>query len=153
MKKFQAFKRTVNYYETDMMQVVHHSNYIRWFEEARTYMLDCIGYPYARIEDEGFMIPVLSVGCEYKIPCRFGEEIYIIPKLTGYNGVRMKIKYEVWDTSFCELRTIGESSHCFVNSRFEPMSPRKSHENLDKVLRSALNLDLFFLGHETEPFS
>ena len=55
-----------NYYETDKMGVVHHSNYIRFLEEARCRLLDEIGYSYRQIEDDGLMIPVLEVNCKYK---------------------------------------------------------------------------------------
>ena len=124
----------VQYYETDMMQIVHHSNYIRWFEEARTYMLEQIGYPYDRIESEGILIPVLSVSCEYKIPCRYGEKINVIPKVTAYNGIRLKFEYEVWNEDFSELRVKGTSSHCFVNSEFKPVSVKRENPELHELL-------------------
>jgi len=130
--------RSVNYYETDMMQVVHHSNYIRWFEEARTKLLDDVGYSYARIENEGIMIPVLSVSCEYKMPCRFGETVCIKSKLIGYSGVRMTIEYEIWDEKCEELRVTGTSSHCFVDSQFRPISVKRSVPKLHEVLSGLL---------------
>ena len=39
------------YYETDQMGIIHHSNYIRWMEEARTDVLEQIGLPYDRSEE------------------------------------------------------------------------------------------------------
>ena len=54
----------VQYYETDGMGIVHHSNYIRWFEEARVDLLEKLGYGYDRIEAEGFSSPVLEVACQ-----------------------------------------------------------------------------------------
>ena len=130
--------RSVNYYETDMMQVVHHSNYIRWFEEARTKLLDEAGYSYARIESEGIMIPVLSVNCEYKMPCRFGETVCIKSKLVEYSGVRMTIEYEVWDEKCEELRVTGRSSHCFVDSQFRPISVKRKVPELHAVFESLM---------------
>ena len=50
----------VQYYETDQMGVVHHSNYIRWFEEARAEWMEAVGLPYAQLEAEGIASPVLS---------------------------------------------------------------------------------------------
>lgn len=132
------YVRSVNYYETDMMQVVHHSNYIRWFEEARTKLLDEAGYSYARIEEEGIMIPVLSVACEYKIPCRFGENVCIKSKLVEYSGVRMTIEYEVWDEKCEELRVTGRSSHCFVDSQFRPISVKRKVPELHAVFESLM---------------
>ena len=56
-----AYRHRVQYYETDQMKVVHHSNYIRWFEEARTDFLEKSGFSYAWMEEQGIIIPVLSV--------------------------------------------------------------------------------------------
>ncbi|MFQ9127202.1 MAG: acyl-CoA thioesterase [Butyricicoccaceae bacterium] len=63
----------VQYYETDGMGIVHHSNYIRWFEEARVDLLEQLGFGYDRIEAEGYSGPVLEVACQYKTMSRFGE--------------------------------------------------------------------------------
>ena len=50
--------RKVQYYETDRMGIVHHSNYIRWFEEARIFYMEKMGYSYSEMEKTGIMIPV-----------------------------------------------------------------------------------------------
>lgn len=139
-EKDYVYVREVNYYETDMMKIVHHSNYIRWFEEARTYLLDCLGYPYARIEEEGIMIPVLSVSCEYKMPCRFGEKVHIYAKLTEYNGIRMKLYYEIWDVAHTELRVTGTSSHCFVDNDFRPVSIKRQIPEMHEIFTNTIFL-------------
>ena len=51
----------VQYYETDKMGITHHSNYVRWMEEARIEFLDQIGWSYVRMEEEGIISPVLAV--------------------------------------------------------------------------------------------
>ena len=68
-----AYRHRVQYYETDQMKVVHHSNYIRWFEEARTDFLEKSGFSYAWMEEQGIIIPVLSVSAEYKAMVHYGE--------------------------------------------------------------------------------
>ena len=68
----KAFQRKINYYETDRMGVVHHSNYIRYLEEARCYFLENIGIPFEVLEENGITIPVLGVNCTYK---QFNGEI------------------------------------------------------------------------------
>ena len=62
----------VRYYETDQMGIVHHSNYIRYFECGRSQMLKELGLPMERIEADGVMTPVVSVECRYKAPARLG---------------------------------------------------------------------------------
>ena len=63
----------VRYYETDQMGIVHHSNYIRYFECGRTAMLKELGLPIEKIEEAGVMLPVVSVECRYKVPARLGD--------------------------------------------------------------------------------
>ena len=73
MENVYAYEREANYYETDKMGIIHHSNYIRWFEEARIGFMKNIGFPYDAMEDNGIMMPVLSVECDYKSSVRFGD--------------------------------------------------------------------------------
>lgn len=54
----QAYTHKVQYYETDQMAFVHHSNYIRWFEEARIWFMEQVGAPYDAMEAQGFISPV-----------------------------------------------------------------------------------------------
>ena len=67
----------VNYYETDKMGITHHSNYMRFMEEARMNFLSEIGYPMTRLEKEGITSPVVSVNCEYKHTTTYSDEIEI----------------------------------------------------------------------------
>ena len=89
----------VQYYETDQMGVVHHSNYIRWFEEARAEWMEAVGLPYAQLEAEGIASPVLSVACAYRRPVRYGEIARIRVRLTAYNGVKLSVAYRVEDAA------------------------------------------------------
>ena len=72
------FERTINYYETDRMGIVHHSNYIRFLEEARCKFLDDIGLPYLSFENNQIMIEEINKNWnlgELKYP--FGNGINI----------------------------------------------------------------------------
>ena len=62
----------VPFSETDRMGITHHSNYVRWMEEARTFFLREIGWPYEKIEEEGIISPVTSISCDYKATSTFG---------------------------------------------------------------------------------
>ena len=59
------YERKINYYETDQMAIVHHSNYIRYFEEARVSFMEQAGYPYERLEAEEILSPVINVSCKF----------------------------------------------------------------------------------------
>ncbi|MCR5602392.1 MAG: acyl-CoA thioesterase [Lachnospiraceae bacterium] len=113
------------YYESDQMGVIHHSNYIRWFEEARTAFMDDRGYTYARLEHEGIISPVLSVECEYRKMMHYGDTARIELELDKFNGVKMVVSYKVYLDSTGELCTVGKSSHCFLNSDHKPVSMKK----------------------------
>ena len=88
-----TFERTAKYYETDQMGIVHHSNYIRWFEEARIDLMDQLGLPYRKMEESGVLIPVLGVSCTYKHPIRFDETIVLELEIQNYTGVRFEVVY------------------------------------------------------------
>ena len=109
-----AYRRKINYYETDCMQIVHHSNYIRFFEEARIDFLEQIGINYAEIEKMGYIIPVLSVSAEYKSMATFGETVAITVKFEEFSGIRFAFTYQVIDLATGVLRATGKTSHCYL---------------------------------------
>ena len=91
-----VYQRPVQYYETDRMQIVHHSNYIRWMEEIRVAFMAQKGVPYDQMEHNGILMPVLGVTCSYHIPFQFGETFQATCKITEYNGVRLALSYEIY---------------------------------------------------------
>lgn len=124
------YKRKVHYYETDRMQVVHHSNYIRWMEEARIECLDALGVCYVDMEARGIISPVLSVECHYRSMSRFGETVRIETKLTEVTRVSYSLSYRIYDDATGELRADGTSSHCFINEKGRPISLAKKDPEL-----------------------
>jgi acyl-CoA thioester hydrolase len=95
----------VRYYETDLMGIVHHSNYIRYFEYGRIKMLEEIGLPISRIEGEGVMLPVVSTFCTYKTPSRMGETLKIVSVMDTMPMAKMKIKTQIFKESSCNPQT------------------------------------------------
>jgi acyl-CoA thioester hydrolase len=130
----KPYFRQAKYYETDQMAVVHHSNYIRWFEEARVDFLEQIGLGYDKIEAAGVYSPVLAVSCEYKSSVRFHETVLIKAILRFFNGIKMKIEYQVIDEATNQLRAIGTSEHCFVTTDFKPTSLKKNYREMYDIL-------------------
>ena len=120
-----SYERRVNYYETDKMGVVHHSNYIRFLEETRCYWLDEIGMPFSLLEENGITIPVLGVSCEYKHHVTFDDIIIITPHITEYSGVRMTVKYDVKDKKTGNTVMIAETKHCFTDKNLKPINLKK----------------------------
>jgi len=129
------YEHKVQYYETDQMGIVHHSNYIRWFEEARVDVLDQAGIGYKKMEEEGIISPVLEVQATYKTMTHFGETVQVSMTIPKYNGVILEIKYEVKDKETKETRCTGYSRHCFLDRQGKPISLKKKYSEIDQKMR------------------
>ncbi len=130
------YERRINYYETDKMGIVHHSNYIRFLEEARCAFLDSIGIPYKSIEDIGLMIPVLSVNCNFKHHVTYDDVILIKVWVKEFNGVRLIMSYEVNDKKTNGIVLTGETTHCFTNSSLRPVNIKKHYPEIFEKLEN-----------------
>jgi len=119
------YKRKINYYETDKMGIVHHSNYIRFLEEARCSMLEAAGMPYSEFEKQGVLIPVLSVNCNYKSHVTFDDMIEIKTLIKEFNGIRLTMQYEIINKKTGDLVLTAETMHCFTNKKLKPIRLQK----------------------------
>lgn len=126
------FERKINYYETDRMGVVHHSNYVRYLEETRCEWLEKEGIPFSILEENGITIPVLGVSCTYKYHVTFEDTILVHAKITEYTGVRMKVEYEVTDKKTGKTVLIGETKHCFTDRNLKPINLKKYAPEFNK---------------------
>ncbi|MBQ0027291.1 MAG: acyl-CoA thioesterase [Lachnospiraceae bacterium] len=120
----ELYKHTVQYYETDKMGIVHHSNYIRWMEEARIDFLDKIGWNYAKLEENGIVSPVVSLNCNYKLPTVFGDVVSIGVNVEEFKGVKLVIGYEMKNEDGIIVCT-ANSSHCFLDGNGRPIILKK----------------------------
>lgn len=119
------FERRINYYETDRMGVVHHSNYIRYLEEARCFWLEELQMPFSLLEENGITIPVLGVNCRYQYHVTFDDTIQIYVSIKEYTGVRMTVGYEVIDKKTKKTVLTGETKHCFTDRNLKPINLKK----------------------------
>lgn len=122
------YRRRVHYYETDQMGIVHHSNHIRWFEEARLDFMEGAGFPYAAMEAAGILMPVTEVNCRYRRSIPFGGEVEIETVLASFNGVRASFRYAIYAGDGATLLATGSSGHCFVGQENrKPLNLKKFH--------------------------
>ena len=124
------FERKINYYETDRMGIVHHSNYIRFLEEARCAFLENIDMPYSLLENLGILIPVLGVQCDFKHHVTFNDTILINVSIKSFNGARLVMQYSVTEKISGNLVLTGETKHCFTDSNLKPINLKKHFENV-----------------------
>lgn len=87
----------VRYYETDQMAIVHHSNYIRYFECARTEMLIALDYPIEAIEADGVVMPVVSVTCKYKHSAKMGDVLRVACMIDKVPLAKLPIREAVYN--------------------------------------------------------
>lgn len=147
----RPYEHKAQYYETDQMKVVHHSNYIRWFEEARTYFMEQIGVPYGKMEEDGIIVPVLSVSCDYKSMTRFEDIVEIYTYVKSFNGIRIQFSYEIRDKKTGELRVVGESGHCFLDPSYQLMSVKKKFLDYYRIYKEYEGkTDLYEEGKQDE---
>ena len=109
-----VYERAVQYYETDKMSIVHHSNYIRWMEEARIAFLGQAGLPYVEMEAAGVVSPVVSLSIAYKQSCRFGDRIRIAVWADSYNGFRLCVGYRMTNSVTGATVAEARSQHCLL---------------------------------------
>lgn len=142
MEKIRLYEHRVSYYETDQMGIVHHSNYIRWFEDARVDFLEQVGFSYDRMEEMGVMIIVLGASCEYRSSARFGDRVLIIPKISEYNGFKMTVTYEVINKADGTLLATGETKHCFTDLSLRPVRVKRDYPEIYKVFSDYAGMDI-----------
>jgi len=129
------YYRKAQYHETDQMGFIHHSNYIKWMEEARVAFMDQIGMGYSEVEKAGVVSPVTAVNVEYKRPVRFSEEVGIQVSVLSYSGVRLELGYKFFLIPGNELCTTATSKHCFLMDG-KIVSLKKQLLELDQILSS-----------------
>lgn len=134
------YEHKVQYYETDKMGIVHHSNYIRWFEEARVDFLDQVGLGYEKMEKDGVISPVVSVECHYQGMTRFGESVLLYMRVEKFNGIRLVAAYEVREKETGELRCTGKSTHCYLNEAGHPVNLKKTCPDYYDIYKEAEKL-------------
>ena len=129
-----AYKHTIQYYETDKMGITHHSNYIRFMEEARIHFLKEAGWPYDKLEEEGVISPVVGVTCDYKKTTTFPDELEITVAVLEVSPVKFKFGYTmtVAETAVCT----ATSTHCLLSKEGRPISIQKQYpEFFDSLLQ------------------
>ncbi|MEG0830691.1 MAG: thioesterase family protein [Anaerovoracaceae bacterium] len=129
MTKFETEHR-VGYAETDAMAIVHHSNYIRWFEIGRNELLRSIGYPYSMLEKIGVWMPAIGVSCQYKTPAVFDEVVVIRSWIEKLKGASVYLGYEVVNKETQQVHVTGMSSHGFTDPDLVPLRLKKSFPDL-----------------------
>ena len=136
------YQKTPQYYETDQMGIIHHSNHVRWFEEARLACMDALGIgTLIRDTDSGVVCPVLTVEVKYLKMIRLHDKIQIKVWLTQYNGFRYTFCYEICNAETDEICCTGTTSLCFMTPENKPVRMQKKHPQLHEIMLRTLEED------------
>lgn len=127
------YNRKAYYHETDQMGVIHHSNYIKWMEEARIEFMEAIGLGYDKVEAMGIVSPVTNISIDYKSPVKFTDEVEIRVSIAKYNGTVLEIAYEFFDVTTGKVSNRAHSKHCFTKGG-RIISLKKEIPELDTAL-------------------
>ena len=126
----------VQYYETDRMGVTHHSNYIRWMEEARIDLLDRLGWGYERFEEEGIFSPVTALSSRFLGSTTFHDQVEISVKILAFDGITMKVGYKMKKGE--ETVLTGESEHCFLDGDGKLLRLKRKQPELYELLKAQM---------------
>ncbi|MGN0745846.1 MAG: acyl-CoA thioesterase [Aristaeellaceae bacterium] len=127
----------VQYYETDRMGITHHSNYIRWMEEARVDFLRQIGWGYDRLEDMGIVSPVTAASCRYLASTTFADRVSITLTVESFNGVTLCLGYTMEKGDGAQVCT-GHTEHCFLNREGRFLRLKREFPDFYQALTSLL---------------
>ena len=117
------------------MGVTHHSNYVRFMEEARVDWLDQLGFGFDKIEAENVFSPVISISCEYKRPTTFKDIIEIEVRISRMSEMKFDFTYTMRVEG--KVVCIGQSSHCFIENN-RPVAISKRLPDFYKTLTERL---------------
>lgn len=126
-------KTRVRYKETDQMGIAHHSNYFVWFEIGRTDLCRKVAGSYREIEERGFLLVVTDLGCRYRIPFGYDDEVLIRTRVGNVSRRMLRFDYELLDAGGA-LHAEGFSQHVWVDR--ETRKPVSAPEEIWRPFRS-----------------
>ncbi len=126
----------VPFFDVDMMEVVWHGHYVKYFEEARCALLDKLGHNYRQMRDAGYAWPVIDLQLRYIRGAQFGQRIRVRADLVEWEN-RLKINYLITDVESGERMTRGSSVQVAVEIATREMllaSPRVFVEAVERAI-------------------
>ncbi len=134
-----VYQRRVKYYETDRMGVVHHSNYLRFLEDARMDWIRDHLMPYVQMEHMGIIVPTVSASGQFKHFLRYDDPFAVSVTLVQYSGVKLGFSYEIHNSDTGVLCYTGESEHYFsTGQEYRPISLKRKYPELHEKMLALL---------------
>lgn len=126
-------REKVRFVETDMMGVVHHSNYFRWFEMGRVEYLRQAGVLLTDMMAQGILFPITDVSCQYHSPARFDDYILIETTMSEVSRAKMVFSYKIRRESDGTLLASGQTTNLFTTNGKIIRLPAEYYSKLEKA--------------------
>ena len=126
----------VRYGETDQMGVVHHANYLLYMEDGRTRLMESLGCSYARLEQQGFGLPVRKTALRFRAPAKYDDELVVLSRVERVGGASVAFRYEV-RSSAGEPLAEGSTELACIDLATPERRPRMLPDGLRALLEAA----------------
>ena len=109
------------YADTDRSQVVYHANYLKYFEFGRASLMRDADYPYKKIEESGYIYPIIKTELNYYSPLFYDDLMYIYTRPGKLEMVKLQFDYVITRADNGEICCTGFTRHCAVNGKSIPV--------------------------------
>ena len=124
----------VIYADTDAMQIVYHTNYIKWFEVGRNEFMRGNGFRHQDLAEGGLTLPLTQVFCHFLLPARYDDVVLVETTLDYFRRVSIKFKYEIWDESRENVLVEGYTVHAFTREGKIARPPAAYADKLREIM-------------------
>ena len=124
----------VKFFDTDVMGVVHHANYIRWFETGRVEFLRELGIDLNEMMSDGILFPIVEITAKFHAPAKFDDELEIITTAEALTKAKMKFDYVIRKRGEEKILAEGTSLNVFTNDGKICRLPDKYYSRLTRGL-------------------
>ncbi len=131
-------KIVVRYAETDKMGIVHHSNYLIWYEAGRTDFIKGSSVSYSEMEEKGVLIPLAESSCKYLTGAKYEDELIIKTWVKELTPVKVEFNYSVIREKDQKELSKGSTLHVFVNNDFKIINLKRIHPDIYEKLQVLL---------------
>jgi len=112
--------------EIDKLLIVHHSVYLKWFENGRRDYLRKAGIPHSEINRLGFCLPLSEIECKFKSTVKYGDEVAVITRITSISCVKVVFEYRILNKANGKTLAVGKTIHAWTDKNIKPINIEKS---------------------------
>jgi len=106
----------VPFHDIDIMNIVWHGHYLKYFELARTALVQTIGFDWPEVKEWGLAMPVVDVSAQYKRPLQYNQEVTLIAECADPLIPAFDVNYEVRSADLSVLHATGRSRQVYIDT-------------------------------------